>query len=769
MLYPICYFCKLCFINDILMSKLALFLGSYVLCCWTFGQNFTLISASEEAIVMQHTLEQKNVATVSIQQYDYLNYAHSFKIVSGEKGAPALPFFTESVLLPDAGDVQLDIEHDGFVDYPDVRVAPSKGALKRDQNPSEIQYTFGEAYSTDAFYPSEIAYMDHPFILRKTRGVMIRVNPYQYNPVTKVLRVYENIRVRVVVNEQVPGMNELHLTGSKLDGFTNLYMDHYINSQDALKRYTPLEESGDLLIITHPAFVNEMQPFVDWKIQKGIKTTLVTTDITGTTDTDIKEYIEGFYAADPALLYILLVGDHEQIPSHTYGNSGSEQLWSDSYYAQLSGGTDDYYPEVFIGRFSASSVAELVPQIERTLEYEKNPASGNWMMNAAGVGSNEGYGYGDDGEADWEHLRNIRTKLMEFGYVDVHEFYEASQGGLDAPGNPNSVMINAAVDSGIGLFNYTGHGWTEGISTGDYTNGSVNQLQNNGKYPFVVSVACNNGTFVSATCFAESWLRATHAGMPSGAIAAAGSSILMAWAEPMQTQDEIAELIAESYSTNRKTTVGGLFYNSQMSMLEAYSASTTAREVMQTWVLFGDPSCVFRTKATLDLTASHVPNVPQTTTSVVVNCNTEEALVAIVQDGELLGTGTVNGGLAVIHFPVLASNLPLTVTATKQNYRPYQGMIQVGDGPLGIESSSIDLFTIAPNPASGFIDIYMNSTASTAQIELMDVSGKVLYAEQFETNTGMKKRIQTDEFSRGVYFVTVYDNGLSATRKIILN
>ena len=57
----------------------------------------------------------------------------------------------------------------------------------------------------------------------------------------------------------------------------------------------------------------------------------------------------------------------------------------------------------------------------------------------------------------------------------------------------------------------------------------------------------------------------------------------MAWAEPMQTQDEMADIIAETYPTNKKATLGGLFYNSQMSVLDDYNNSTTAKEVMQTW------------------------------------------------------------------------------------------------------------------------------------------------------------------------------------------
>ncbi|MBI3238835.1 MAG: hypothetical protein HYZ43_08375, partial [Flavobacteriia bacterium] len=409
-------------------------------------------------------------------------------------------------------------------------------------------------------------------------------------------------------------------------------------------------------------------------------------------------YIQNFYASNPDLVYILLVGDHADVPSHTYGVSSGEDLWSDSYYGQLAGGASDFYPEAFVGRFSGTS-AQIKLMVDRTLEYEKYPAAGDWMEKAIGLGSGEGAGIGDNGEADWQHLRNIRTRLMSYGYTTVYEFYDGSRGGDDASGDPNSTIIIPAVNDGVGLFNYTGHGAQNTCVTGNFTSTNINAATNNGKYPLVVSVACNNGTFTSGTCISEVWLRADNASTPAGAIGAAGSSILMAWAQPMQTQDEMAELIAEAYPSNKKTTVGGLFYNSQASMLEQYPGGVDGKEVMQTWVYFGDPSVLFRNKQTMAINVSHAAQVPLATSSLTVNCDVEGALVAESQDNVLIGRGIVSGGMVNITFPALVSNLPLAVTATKQNYGTYQGPVQVGNGPAGIEELS-NTVTMYPNPAN---------------------------------------------------------------------
>ena len=68
-------------------------------------------------------------------------------------------------------------------------ITPSKGSLKRNINPADVPYSFGAEYSINAFYPAELATMSEPYNLRNARGVAIQVSPYQYNPVTKVLRV----------------------------------------------------------------------------------------------------------------------------------------------------------------------------------------------------------------------------------------------------------------------------------------------------------------------------------------------------------------------------------------------------------------------------------------------------------------------------------------------------------------------------------------------------------------------------------------------------
>ncbi len=682
-----------------------------------------------------------------------IDFSKSFKVLSQEKGAPALPLFHTTIQLPEKGNPQIEITFDEVTVYENVFVAPSKGVIKRNVEPSSVAYSFGSAYNANAFYPADVATLKTPFIWRSMRGAVVEVSPYQYNPVTKQLIVYKNIHVNVKKNTEISGLNELN---GQSDPIMQSAQQKFVLNPKS-EKYAPMEESGTMLVIAAPTLMEEITPLVNWKNQKGIRSELVSTTTAGTTDTDIHAYIQNYYSAHPELTYVLLVGDHDDIPAHTYGMSGGENLFSDSYYGQLSGG--DYYPELFIGRFSGTE-ANVTTMVNRTLEYEKNPMAGDWMEKAIGLGSDEGDGIGDDGEPDWQHLRNIRTVLMGYGYTEVSEFYDGSHGGSDASGSPSSGTILPVVSSGIGLFNYTGHGDVNLCVTGNFQSTHVNQATNNGKYPFVISVACNNGTFTSGTCISEAWTRATKNGTPSGAIAAAGSSILMAWAQPMQTQDEMAAIITETYPSNHKTTLGGLFYNSQMSMLEEYP-SGSGEEVMQTWVLFGDPSAQFRNKQTLPITVVHTGHVLLNTTSITVTCNVDGALVAISQNNVLLGWAISSGGQAVITIPTLTTNDYLIVTATKQNYATYQHAVQVDNGPLGLIDLDME-FTIYPNPANNELQLVV-SNGTAESIRIISLDGKVVFAKLLNGN---QEVVNTSSLQSGSYIVEII-SGTQSVRKNI--
>ena len=102
------------------------------------------------------------------------------------------------VIIGDRALMHIEVAESEFTDYENIEVAPSKGDFPRSIDPEEVPYTYGECYSQDAFFPAQIAILDEPYIHRDVRGQNMMIVPFQYNPVTKVLRVYNRLTLSMV-------------------------------------------------------------------------------------------------------------------------------------------------------------------------------------------------------------------------------------------------------------------------------------------------------------------------------------------------------------------------------------------------------------------------------------------------------------------------------------------------------------------------------------------------------------------------------------------
>lgn len=604
----------------------------------------------------------QNVTTPQGQK-TFISLENSTRIL--EAGAPDLPKVATSLIVPDNQNMEVVVTYSNFVEYQNVDIAPSKGNFTRDIDPSTVPYTYGPSYTQNQFYPGTLAELKEPYILRDFRGQTVNTYPFQYNPVTKVLRVYNNISVNVHEAQGVV-VNPLLRTQplSKVEREFSYIYDHQFLNYHSNYKYTPLDEHGNMLVICNDAFMNAMQPFVDWKNDEGIPTVMVSKTTAGSTAAAIKTYVTNYYNNN-GLAFLLLVGDATQIPTFTVSGGGS-----DPSYAYIVG--NDHYQEFFVGRFSAETSEHVTTQVNRTIRYEKTPSTVAGKFNhAVNIGSDQGPG--DDNEYDYAHQRNLGTQMMGFTYTSRAELFDGSQGGLDASGNATAAQLTTEINNGSGIVTYTGHGSNTAFSTTGFSNTQVNALTNTTMWPFIWSVACVNGNFTATTCFAEAWLRATSGGNPTGAVATLMSTINQSWNPPMEGQDEMVNILTENAASNIKRTFGGLSVNGIFKMNDTYQDFN----MTDTWTIFGDPSLMVRTDDPATLTVSHAPSVMIGETSLAVNCNVNGAFVCLTINHQIIGTGTVSGGVANITFPSLTTSDSILVTATAFNYIPYQGSVAV--------------------------------------------------------------------------------------------
>ena len=646
-----------------------------------------LVSSSEESIKVNVQVPGFYTTNVTTPRGEAKIVSMPKAVSTAQAGEPNVPMTGIPAIIGDRARMSVRVVDAQYRDFENIEVAPSKGDFSRQIDPATVPYTYGECYNQDAFFPANNVGLYEPYIVRDFRGQNMVVYPYAYNPVTKTLRVYYDMTIEMYkVDDNGENVMEARKSNTvKMDvDFKSMYQRHFINYEASMAKYTPVDEEGDLLIICYDNFISAMTDFVNWKKTRGVNTTIVGTSTISSslTYSNLKTYIQNQYNANNNLTHVLLVGDVAQIPGYSY--SGGDSSYSgkgDNAYGQIVG--NDIYNDLFIGRFSASSTTQVATQVQKILTYERDlTTSDTWCQNGLGVSASAGNG-GHYNEDDYQHIENLRTDLLNYGYSTVYQDYYSVSG---YPSSTTTTISNH-INSGVGIINYCNHGEETGWQSHYYMNSHVNALTNSNKLPFIFSVACLNGKYDhTSDCFAEAWMRATNnsTGAPTGAVGTLMSYISQPWIPPMWAQDEFTDILIESYSNNIKRSWGGAAINALFAIFDNYSTTnSSAVGTYQAWILYGDPTMMLRTKTPQAMTVTHVGAIVPGNSTYTVNVSNANGAVATITDANhnILGKATVSNGTATIN---VSGNLTvgsdLTLCVFGYNKVTYLGTIAVTGG-----------------------------------------------------------------------------------------
>ncbi|PKK88500.1 MAG: hypothetical protein CVV64_18525 [Candidatus Wallbacteria bacterium HGW-Wallbacteria-1] len=501
-----------------------------------------------------------------------------------EKGSPEVPKLTAFIQIPNDSDVAVKILDS---EYRDVRlesdIAPSKGHILRNMNPSEVPYTYGDTYADGTWFPTRenLVTVSEPFILRDVRGVRVAVAPFSYNASEKTLRVVT--RMRVLLANVVGRTNikkSVRRSNSGSADFNRIYGNLFLNfSSDA--SYTQKEEAGGLVILAHDSFMDAVKPLATWKKKAGYKTELVKLSDVGSTTDDIKAFIADRYKN--GAVFFILVGDSPQIPTL---KGKYERAASDPAYTKIEG--DDNVPDAFISRLSGLTAADIENQVARIIAYESKPMTGadaEWYGKALGIASGEG------SPTDYERCDELHDSLKNYTYTSAQELYDRSYSN-----RPRPADVIAAVNDGRSLINYIGHGSENSWVTSSFSTRDMDKLENGLKLPVIWSVACVNGKFEGTyDCFCEKWMKVGTKENPKGAACIFGASTNAAWVPPCDMQGEI---IHNLLCKEQKLTAGGQAVNGVLKGMEIWGTDdkTEGNMLMEQFNLFGDCSMMVRTR-----------------------------------------------------------------------------------------------------------------------------------------------------------------------------
>ena len=286
-----------------------------------------------------------------------------------------------------------------------------------------------------------------------------------------------------------------------------------------------------LLIISPADFVPTLQPLKAHKVSTGMPTEIVTLEdiYASKWQGDQAEKVKRCIAEHHALSqcrFVLLVGDSDRCPVRftktdrataeafntafyptdlyyacLFRPDGSFDTWDlngNGYFGELCGETGTgpinvdnvrLVPSVAVGRVPASTTDEVARYVEKCITYETSAFQQSWPWHALLVSTH-----------DWQKDASaIHEKLAETCLGLYSTTITTTRGRGHGADNIASTAITTAINNGVGIVGYMGHGRTDalGIPTGYWGTWDVVNLTNKTAFPIMMADACNTAEFAT--------------------------------------------------------------------------------------------------------------------------------------------------------------------------------------------------------------------------------------------------------------------------------
>lgn len=440
-------------------------------------------------------------------------------------GAPALPVLTRLVEVPFGADVAATVVASRRVTTSLAALAAHAPIMPRQpphpKDGSAVPFAYERsAYRMDGRGRDPVVQVEEVGVLRDARLVLLRVSPISYDPVGGRLEVLTEVRIRLTARSV-----DLSRTAriKRRYGSRSFAELAGVLRPASLRPRSSLDARGDpgYLIVADRMFESALAPFVAWKASRGFRVTTAFTDVIGRSPERIQSYVRARYehptADAPAPSFLLLVGDHEQVPAFA-GKTG-EHI-TDLYYGAMTPG--DAIPDILVGRFSAFKVEQLVAQVEKTIAYERSAPSDASVLKSSALIA--GWDSGHAVEWGWPQIQYAARNVL-----GVAQGFTGTRTFLSSGPNQNVPGIKNLLSRGCALVNYTAHGSQQRWSDPQFSVFDVDELRNDGRYPLVIANCCLTGGFQLDTCLGEAWLRAPR----RGAIGYIGASDNTMWDEDL--------------------------------------------------------------------------------------------------------------------------------------------------------------------------------------------------------------------------------------------
>ena len=668
---------------------------------WHTGHGFRLISQSPSGMEIVFSLKQMAIDEVEINGATMHSISIPGVFLPNNEGAPNLPGMGRYIAIPQHAQARVTILSKQTEVYHNIDIVPAHNIpLETDTMP--LRYKKDMAiYGRDAYYPDSPVILSKPMKIRGVDVVIIGITPFQYNPITKELIVYKDLRVRV---DFIGGNGHFGEDRLRSLYWEPILQGHLLNyrSLPRIDFYDPSRQrDGYEYIIIVPddsVFETWADTIKNWRKLQGISTEVFTlSQVGGNTVEAIESFIDSAYnnwSIPPVA--VLLLSDYE-ISGDVYGITSP--VWngnciSDNIYADVDG---DDLPDLNVARICAQTEIHLNIMINKFLSYERSPytdpgfydhpltASGwqteRWFqltseivrgfwINELSKNPSRQYmiysGIPTPG-CPWSTAPNTNMLVAYFGsaglgYIPDNNPYDASWWNSGSPDG-----INADINSGTFLFE---------MRMFDYFVQHLAGLTNN-MYPFALLLS-SDGNFASVNaCFVEVFHRMQYGCLGCIAKTGIGYSFVndvynlglldCLWPE-FDPYYPFYDMIGHWNLRPGFANVSAKYY------LHAREWAPNPQFKVYIYYLFhmhGDAFTTLYSEMPQNLTVIHQPTYHQYDTVFTVQAD-DSSIIALTIDGDIIGVAEGTGAPVDFPLPPFTPGATIKVTVTKANYYRYQ-------------------------------------------------------------------------------------------------
>ena len=576
---------------------------------------------------------------------------------SGKIGGPSLLVSRKPMAIPSCGNYKVVVKKFTLREF-DLsqyggKIAPHQHSVSKSELNPQFDYNV-KTYETDAFIGGEngLAWISPVGTMRGVQIGELCVSPMQYNPVTNILYVYNNIELEVVFESVDFSQTAKNIRNGYSPFFSSTYSS--LVNKDIFDSYADLYHTPvKMLVVAHEDFTTQLQPWLEWKTQKGFYLDVNYVNSSSASAANIKSWVQSHYSmgedAGNAPVFLVLVGDVDRIPASAVGDASEQQ--TDLYYASVDG---DYFPEMYCSRMSVASPEGLNIVVGKTLMYEKyTMPDPSYLGNALLIaGTDETYN-------PYIGQPTINYAVQNYfnaahGYNNVYAYLDSYDGCYNN------------LSTGVGYAHYTAHGGETEWCGPRFTNDDIDGLSNADKYFLAIGNCCLSGKFgYSVPCYGEKMIRSQK----KGAFAYIGSSPVTYWGDdyywalgatsvfgqtPQLSETETGAFDM-MFNDDMFNTVSSIMY---VGNLAVTNAGGMAKYYWEAYNVLGDGSVMPYNSVPTANAVSHDANIVNGSSSFLVSAD-PGSYVSLTDGNTILGTALVGASGSV--------SVPLVAAATSDN------------------------------------------------------------------------------------------------------